>query len=273
VARISLGFSGKALAVANLMPNGGHNLEVNAAGSVRILSLIASCVAVCAGCATVQRPAPPPPILASAFVAPPIGGVIPVLIEVAGPPSFPVNAHREGVCAVNQDANCTPALDPEEAGQRAGGTDKLASVLARDESAAAAVGRSMLSVLGPGLAASFETASRLGGAAGGAGGGGALLLGTAATTATALARGSYLTASPEARHLDQIASYSLASRDNWNWYPNHRKGFVYFPSGIYCRIGITAETTKSPVTVWLDWPGASQMIFDVMELPAGPSTP
>ena len=146
----------------------------------------------------------------------------------------------------------------------AGGTDKLAAALAHDESAAGAVGRSMLSVSGQGMVASWVAGSKIGDHAGA----GVFVLGTAATLTTALARGSYLAASPEARALDQVAAYSLASRENWNWYPNHQKGFVYFPSGKYRRIQVVAEAQGSRTPLWLEWPEGSAKTFDIQ--PAAP---
>ena len=219
-------------------------------------------VAICSGCAVTtgaQQAPPTPPVLATAYAVPQVGEVTPVFIEVVAPPPLGVAAHREDICALDQDGKCRPALDLEEAGRMAGGTDKLAAALAHDESAAGAVGRSMLSVSGQGLVASWAAGSKIGDHAGA----GVIVLGTAATLTTALARGSYLAASPEARALDQVAAYSLASRENWNWYPNHRSGFVYFPSGKHQRIQVIAEAGQSRVTLWLEWPEGSAKTFDI----------
>lgn len=213
-----------------------------------------------AGCALSGKPGPPPPILVAAYAAPPVGKVTPIFIEVVSPPAVPGVAHREDVCAFEPGGNCIRALDLEEAGRMAGGAEKLAAALTQDESAAGAIGRSVLSVSGQGLIASHEMASGLSDANLAAG---VLMLGTAASLTVGIARGAYLTANPEARLLDEIAAYSLGSRVNLNWYPNHARGFVYFPTAEYSRIRVIVDTTKRKMPLWLEWPRGSEKTFDI----------
>jgi hypothetical protein len=185
-----------------------------------------------------------------------------VFIEVlaAGQPA--AIAYREDICAEAQNhGGCVPALDLEEAGRMAGGLEKLAAALARDEGAATAVGRSVLVPSVEGTAAGFEAGSKIGGY----GGAGVLMLGTAAGVITGVARGAYLTASPEARHLDQVAAHSIGSRVKWNWYAP-QSGFVCFPAGKYRRIRIVFETGKSNATLWPEWPEGSEKTFDIQPL-------
>ena len=103
------------------------------------------------------------------------------------------------------------ALGLEEAGQRAGGMDKLAAAVAHDESALTAVGRSVLTPSVVGTVAGAQAGSQVGGQ----GGAGLLMLGTAAGVTAGLARGTYVAASPEARYLDQVSLNSLGSRTKW----------------------------------------------------------
>ena len=233
----------------------GHSAIGTAARSVWLLWSIATC----AGCAAQQKP-PPPPVLAAATAIPGVGDVLPVYIEVAQAQGAAATVYREDICAVvENDDKCVPALDLEDAGRMAGGMDKLAAALA-DENAGVAIGRSVLVPSVAGMAAGLKFGSEMG-----QGGAGVFMLGTAAGVATGIARGTYLAASSEARHLDQVASHSLGSRVKWNWYVP-ASGFVCFPAGKYSRIQIEAITNNSAVSLSLQWPASSQKSFDVQYL-------
>jgi hypothetical protein len=252
------------------MSSRGHKVIDTVVRFGWLLWLIASY----AGCATSQeKPPPPPPVLATARAGTPVGGVNPVFIEVlaGGQSAASIGlaagrsvavAYREDICAEAQNqGGCVPALDLEDAGRMAGGLEKLAAALARDEGAASAVSRSVLLPSVEGVAAGWEAGSKIGGEGGAA----VAMLVTTAGLITGVARGAYLTATPEARYLDQVAAHSLGSRVKWNWYAP-QSGFVCFPAGKYRRIRIVFETGKSIATLWPEWPEGTEKTFDIQPL-------
>ena len=217
----------------------------------------------CTGCATSQQKPPPPPVLATATVVPPVGGVTPVFIEVLVAGQSSAIAYREDICAFDQNGKCEPALDLEEAARMAGGADKLATAL-NEESAAGAVGRSVLVSSVGGMVAGGQLGSQMSDPNAQAG---AVMLGTAAGLVTGLARGAYVATSPEARYLDQVAVKSLASRTKWYWSANIGAGFVYFSNDKYSRIRVTANSEKPPPTILLlEWPVGTEKTFDIQPL-------
>jgi len=225
----------------------------------RFFSLILPATLFC-GCSTVESgPPPTPPILVSAAVAPPVGGVLPLFLEIAGEGQSIPAVYREDVFAIDQNGKPVAALAIEEAGELAGGMETLASAVTHDESAVAAVARSVLQPTVVGSIESWKAGMQMGGE----GGAGIFMLGSAASTATGLARGTYVAASSEARYLDQVDNCSLGSRTKWYWHNNTQKGFVYFPDGKYVRIRLMAQNERSMVELSFGWPEPGERAFDM----------